>query len=55
MPISIIMLVQLFNQFQLCQFQGLLESPTMPWDLSLETLKIADDVRRQIGVVFPSD
>ncbi|MDR0417374.1 MAG: hypothetical protein LBH76_08725, partial [Propionibacteriaceae bacterium] len=32
---------------------GALESPTMPWQATLDVLKIMDEVRRQLGVRFP--
>ncbi|MCZ2403029.1 Gfo/Idh/MocA family oxidoreductase [Paenarthrobacter sp. Z7-10] len=38
-----------------CIQQGLTESPTMPLDDSLATMELFDEVRRQLGVVYPND
>jgi len=38
-----------------CVQEGLLESPAMPLDLTLATIRMFDDVRRRIGVRCPND
>jgi predicted dehydrogenase len=38
-----------------CVQQGLSESPTMPLDHTLATMRMFDDVRRRIGVRYPND
>jgi hypothetical protein len=32
---------------------GLLESPLMPWRESLDVMRTMDEMRRQIGLVYP--
>ena len=36
-----------------CLRAGLLESPLMPHEHSVEVLRVCDELRRQVGVVFP--
>ncbi|WP_035780463.1 Gfo/Idh/MocA family protein [Arthrobacter sp. H14] len=38
-----------------CIQDGALESPTMPWADSLETMRLFDSVREQLGVRYPND
>ncbi len=38
-----------------CVQQGLTESPVMPLEHSLATMRLLDGVRAQLGVVYPSD
>jgi len=38
-----------------CLQQGLTESPVMPLDHSLATMRLLDGVRAQLGVVYPND
>ena len=38
-----------------CVQQGLTESPVMPLEHSLTTMRLLDDVRAQLGVVYPTD
>ncbi|MSR98321.1 Gfo/Idh/MocA family oxidoreductase [Arthrobacter sp. BL-252-APC-1A] len=38
-----------------CIQEGLTESPTMPWDDSLQTMQLFDEVRAQLGVRYPND
>lgn len=38
-----------------CIQSGLLESPTMPWADSLETMRLFDAVRDQLGIRYPND
>ncbi|WP_222264242.1 Gfo/Idh/MocA family protein [Modestobacter marinus] len=38
-----------------CVQQGLTESPTMPLDDSLATVRLFDGIRAQLGVVYPND
>ena len=38
-----------------CLRQGLKESPEIPLEKSLEIISVCDEIRRQIGVVFPFD
>ncbi|ODM94407.1 Trans-1,2-dihydrobenzene-1,2-diol dehydrogenase [Orchesella cincta] len=38
-----------------CISEGHQESPLMPWDASLGTMRIADEARKQLGVTFPQD
>ncbi len=38
-----------------CIQAGLLESPTMPWTDSLETMRLFDAVREELGVRYPHD
>lgn len=38
-----------------CVQQGLLESPTMPLDHTLKTMRLLDEVRRQLGMRLPND
>ena len=36
-----------------CLRQGLLESPSMPWQSTLQVMRIMDEIRQQVGVVYP--
>ncbi|WP_136609381.1 Gfo/Idh/MocA family protein [Sinomonas albida] len=38
-----------------CVQQGVVESPTMPWEHSLNTMRLFDGVRRQLGIRYPND
>lgn len=38
-----------------CIQQGLLESPTMPLAHTVRTMRLFDEARRQLGVVYPND
>ena len=38
-----------------CLQQGLTESPVMPLEHSLATMRLLDEVRAQLGVVYPND
>ena len=38
-----------------CINAGLTESSIMPWSATVEVLRITDEVRRQLGVVFPME
>ena len=38
-----------------CIQQGLVESPTMPLAHTLQTMRLFDEARRQLGVVYPND
>ncbi|GAB3518581.1 Gfo/Idh/MocA family protein [Arthrobacter monumenti] len=38
-----------------CIQDGINESPTMPWADSLETMRLFDSVREQLGVRYPND
>ncbi|WP_077490365.1 Gfo/Idh/MocA family protein [Sinomonas mesophila] len=38
-----------------CIQQGLVESPTMPWKHTLDTMRLFDGVRAQLGVQYPND
>ncbi|NUP74061.1 MAG: Gfo/Idh/MocA family oxidoreductase [Sinomonas sp.] len=38
-----------------CIQQGLTESPTMPWAHTLNTMRLFDGVRRQLGIRYPND
>ena len=38
-----------------CIQQGLTESPTMPWKHTLDTMRLFDGVRAQLGVQYPND
>jgi predicted dehydrogenase len=38
-----------------CIQSGLPESPTMSWDHSLQTMRLFDDARTQMGVHYPND
>jgi hypothetical protein len=35
--------------------EGLTESPLLPLDETIATLETADEVRRQVGVIFPGE
>jgi len=41
------------EEVQRCLNTGLLESPLLPWNESLTTMKIMDEVRSQIGLKYP--
>ena len=48
------------RQFQLleverCLNEGLLESPKMSWNDSIEIMGVMDQIRKQIGVTYPTD
>lgn len=45
----------MLREVQRCVQQGLTESPTMPLDLTLATMRLFDDVRRRTGVRYPND
>jgi hypothetical protein len=36
-----------------CLRAGLLESPTMPVDESISVMETLDEIRRQIGLIYP--
>lgn len=36
-----------------CWLEGKLESEIMPWDESIAIMEVADEVRRQCGLVYP--
>jgi hypothetical protein len=38
-----------------CVQQGVSESPTMPWGHSVDTMRLFDGVRRQLGISYPND
>ncbi|GAB3281050.1 Gfo/Idh/MocA family oxidoreductase [Sinomonas notoginsengisoli] len=38
-----------------CIQQGIGESPTMPWRHTLDTMRLFDGVRRQLGIAYPND
>lgn len=38
-----------------CLKEGLLESPLMPWSLSLEMMKLMDEIRNQWEMVYPGE
>ncbi|WP_417215964.1 Gfo/Idh/MocA family protein [Arthrobacter sp.] len=38
-----------------CIQQGLLESPTMSWSDSVDTMHLLDGVRKQLGISYPND
>ena len=38
-----------------CLAAGSLESQTMPWSATLEVMDLLDEVRRQLGVVYPGE
>ncbi|GAB4100399.1 Gfo/Idh/MocA family oxidoreductase [Sinomonas halotolerans] len=38
-----------------CIQQGLTESPTMPWTDTLDTMRLFDGVRAQLGIRYPND
>ena len=38
-----------------CVAEGLTESPRMTWENSLEVMRTMDEVRRQIGLVYPGE
>jgi predicted dehydrogenase len=38
-----------------CIQSGMTESPTMPWQDSLDTMRLFDGVRAQLGVRYPND
>lgn len=38
-----------------CVQQGVSESPTMPWKHSVDTMRLFDGVRRQLGISYPND
>jgi len=40
-------------EVQRCLAQGLIESPTLPWETSLRVMQIMDEVRQQLGVTYP--
>jgi len=35
--------------------EGSTQSPLMPWEDTLAVLRVMDEVRRQIGVVYPGE
>lgn len=38
-----------------CLDRGLLESPKVSWDISLDLLGIMDEIRAQLGVIYPGE
>lgn len=44
-----------FREATRCIQQGLNESPTMPWEDSVNTMAIFDGIRHQVGVRYPND
>ncbi|WP_394941683.1 Gfo/Idh/MocA family protein [Psychromicrobium sp. YIM B11713] len=44
-----------FREVTRCIQQGLQESPTMPWQDSLDVMRLFDGVRAQLGVSYPND
>lgn len=38
-----------------CVQQGVQDSPTMPWKHTLDTMRLFDGVRRQLGIAYPND
>lgn len=38
-----------------CVQQGIVESPTMPWKHTVDTMRLFDGVRRQLGIRYPND
>ncbi|QDA59872.1 Gfo/Idh/MocA family protein [Hymenobacter jejuensis] len=40
---------------QHCLEQNLVESPLVPWQFSLELMQQLDEVRRQLGVIYPGE
>ena len=38
-----------------CIGEGRRESATLPWQATLEVMEIMDEVRRQLGVVYPGE
>ncbi len=38
-----------------CLAEGWLESPLMSWDSSRAVMAVLDEVRRQVGVVYPGE
>ncbi|WP_369046864.1 Gfo/Idh/MocA family protein [Sinomonas sp. P10A9] len=38
-----------------CIQQGVVESPTMPWKHTVDTMRLFDGVRRQLGIRYPND
>jgi predicted dehydrogenase len=44
-----------FREATRCIQQGLNESPTMPWEHSINTMAIFDGIRHQLGIRYPND
>lgn len=44
-----------FREATRCIQQGLNESPTMPWEHSVNTMAIFDGIRHQLGIRYPND
>ena len=44
-----------FREVTRCIQQGLNESPTMPWEHSVNTMAIFDGIRHQVGIRYPND
>lgn len=44
-----------FREATRCIQQGLNESPTMPWEDSVNTMAIFDGIRHQLGLHYPND
>jgi hypothetical protein len=38
-----------------CIRDGQIQSDVVTWELTLRTMGLLDDVRRQIGVIYPSE
>jgi len=44
-----------YEYFFMFNFAGLIESPKMSHDTSLLLAKLEDELRKQLGVVYPQD
>ncbi len=44
-----------FREATRCIQEGLNESPTMPWEHSVNTMAIFDGIRHQLGIRYPND
>ena len=42
-------------EVQRCLHSGLLQSELMPWDETLTIMRTLDEIRRQLGVVYPEE
>ena len=43
------------SEVQRCVHMGLTESPLMTWAETLTIMKTLDEIRRQLGVVYPEE